>query len=357
MSYTEEGGWGALAHLARVHGTNRHMTSHALDGRLASWAEVAGEHEWQVLLLGNGLSTNVWPAFAYGSLFDHVRGGGLTAADLALFDSTPNFERVLGDLNTAIRVAQVCGVDPAPFYDRYRRIQLALGHAIRQVHLNRMRVPDASLATIRAELLNFEWVFTTSYDLVIYWAMGHGGQYAPFVDHFRWANRLEFDPARAEVFVSQLPVYFLHGALHLVVGGTGVTWKLRLQAIATLLDQFGQPIAGDPQARPLLVTEGSARDKLRAIEGNAYLSHALDLFRRLSLPLVVFGSSLGPQDQHLVDALNENPLRPVAVALPPRTRREVAARQAEIYARLEVDTLLFFDATTHPLGSPGLRAA
>ena len=105
------------------------------------------------------------------------------------------------------------------------------------------------------------------------------------------------------------------------------------------------------------MTEGSARDKLRAIEGNAYLSHALDLFGRLSLPVVVFGSSLSPQDQHLIDALNENPSRPVAVALRPRTRREVAARQADIYARLEADTLLFFDATTHPLGSPALRAA
>jgi len=50
---------------------------------------------------------------------------------------------------------------------------------------------------------------------------------------------------------------------------------------------------GDVRARPLLVTEGSAVDKLAAIEDNVYLSHALGRLRQRDLPLVVFGSSLG----------------------------------------------------------------
>jgi len=44
-----------------------------------------------------------------------------------------------------------------------------------------------------------------------------------------------------------------------------VTWKLRKTYLQTLLDQFGQSIDGNPEARPLLVTEGSAAEKLRAI--------------------------------------------------------------------------------------------
>src|SRR4051794_15070011 len=112
------------------------------DGSLEDWEDIADEHDWDTLLLGNGLSINVWPEFAYGALFDHALGGGLTEDDLALFDSTPNFERVLADLNTAIRVSEASGVDPTPFYERYRRIQLALGHAIRQVHPRLVDVPD-----------------------------------------------------------------------------------------------------------------------------------------------------------------------------------------------------------------------
>ena len=139
------------------------------------------------------------------------------------------------------------------------------------------------------------------------------------------------------------------------MGGSGVTWKLRRNAIQSVLDQFGEPIDGDPQARPLLVSEGTARDKLRAIEGNAYLVSALQTLRELELPVVVFGSSLGLQDDHLLDALNEHPKRSIAISLLPGNRRQVAARQADIYARLETDELRFFDATSHPLGDPALK--
>jgi len=321
-----------------------------LDGTLLEWEDIVDEHNWQGLLLGNGLSINVWPAFDYESLFEHATGGGLTREDLGLFEGSPNFERVLGDINTAIRVSQAVGVDPEPFFVRYRRIQGALGHAIRQVHLNRTRVSEDALAAIRAELCNYEVIFTTSYDLIIYWAMGHAGVWPPFVDLFKYGGDLQFDPDRADVYAGQVPVYFLHGALHLVVGGTGVTWKLRQTAIHTLLDQFGQPIEGDPQARPLLVTEGSARDKLQAIERNDYLSHALSQLRNLEVPLVVFGSSLSRQDQHLIDALNDHRERPIAISMRSGSRRTLAARQADIYGRLDATTLLFYDASTPSTG-------
>lgn len=326
----------------------------AADGSLAGWPSIAAGLEGAALLVGNGLSINVWPGFAYGRLFDHAKSGGLTPLDLALFDHTPNFERVLGDLNTTIRVNEALGLPSEPVYERYRSIQRGLGHAVREVHVGRTQIPEAALSAIRSELLRYSWIFTTSYDLLIYWAMGCGGRFHPFMDHFR-GSRLRFDPDKSHVESGRIPVYFLHGALHLRVGGDGRTWKLRQSLVATLLEQFGEPTVGDPQARPLLVTEGSARDKLRAVEGNGYLAHALDRLRAQELPVVVFGCSLGRQDQHLVDVLNERPGRRVAVSMVPGPKRELAAAQGEIYGRLAADELVFFDATTHPLGAPALR--
>jgi Domain of unknown function (DUF4917) len=331
------------------------MSTPRLDGTLEAWPDLAASFSGAALLAGNGLSINVWPAFGYGSLFDHARDGGLTDEDLALFAGTENFERVLSDLNTAIRVNEALSLPAGLIYERYRSVQRGLGHAIREVHLTRSQVPEPTLARIRAELLHYEWIFTTSYDLLLYWAMGCGGSFTPFLDHFRSGGRLEFRANRADVYVDNIPVYFLHGALHLVVGGSGVTWKLRRGSIQTLLGQFGEPIAGDPQARPLLVTEGTARDKLRAIEGNVYLAHALQTLRSVELPMVIFGSGLTSQDDHLLDALNEHPRRAIAVSLLPCRRRNLAARQADIYARLQTDELRFFDATSHPLGDPSLR--
>lgn len=327
-----------------------------LDGSLENWEDLARDFRESALLLGNGLSINVWPRFAYRALFDHAQSYGLSRVDLELFGGTSNFERVLADLGTAIRVDEILGLDASTAQQRYRHIQRALGAAIREVHLPRSRVPDGTLEAIREEIAGYEWVFTTCYDLLLYWAMGYGGVWRPFVDGFKFGGRLEFDPTRADVWVDEVPVYYLHGALHLVVGGSGVTWKLRRSAIQTILDQFGEPIAADPAARPLLVTEGSAREKLRAIEGNDYLAHALDRLRAVELPVVVFGSSLSDQDHHLVDALNEHTGRAIAVSMMTGAKREVAGRQAEIYGRLQTDRLVFFDAATHPLGSPDLRA-
>jgi hypothetical protein len=326
------------------------------DGTLHDWREIATAHKWDTLLLGNGLSINVWEPFGYGKLFDHARGSRIfTAEDRALFSRTPNFERVLGEILTAIRVNDCVGVETAPLYERYRNIQLALGHAVRAVHVNRDGVPMSTRRRIREAMEEFEWIFTTSYDLLIYWAVACDGRFDPFVDLF-FGEDLKFDPARSDVRAGCVPVYFLHGALHLVVGGADITWKLRRKRMDTLLDQFGEPIPGDPQARPLLVTEGSAEDKLSAIERNGYLSHALKRLEARDLPAVVFGSGLSQHDSHITDALSRNPGRPIAISMLPGRKRKLFAAQSDIYTRLEASSLLFFDSTTHPLGDLALRA-
>lgn len=59
----------------------------------------------------------------------------------------------------------------------------------------------------------------------------------------------------------------------------------------------------------------------------------------------------------MADALSENPKRPVAVSMLPAGKQELLAKQVDICGRLGAQPLLFFDATTHPLGDPALRVA
>jgi Domain of unknown function (DUF4917) len=323
------------------------------DGSLFDWQDIADRHSWDTLLLGNGMSINIWARFGYRNLYDHAKSTGLSVRERRLFAATPNFERVLADLLSAMEVNEAVGIETDPLLECYRNVQRALVRAIREVHLNQTRIPLPTRELIGNVMREFQWVFTTSYDLLVYWAMAAAG-FAPFMDHFRHRRRCEFDPTRAKVIPNKIPVYFLHGALHLVVGGSGATWKLRLRDLDTILDQFGDPIEGDPMARPLLVTEGSAKDKLAAVEENAYLSHALGRLRQRDQPVVVFGSGLSEHDAHLTDALSRNGDRPVAVSMMPGRKRELRAKQADIYGRLEAEPLLFFDATTHPLGDPSL---
>lgn len=333
------------------------MSSGTPDGSLRDWGEIEDDG-WRSILVGNGLSINVSRYFNYQSLYDEAkprRGeGGLGDKDRAVFEAfgTTNFEVVLAKLRDAVTLAEVLGRRPEPYLRRFRSVQEALGHAVRRVHIEWAEVPDETLAAIKSELRGYRSIFSTSYDLLVYWAIGCEDDYGLFRDCF-WANGCEFDPDNCEIWGSGRPIYYMHGALHLVVDGTGVTRKLT-QDEGRLLDQFGRPKEEDPESRPLLITEASARDKLQAIESNDYLSHVYDQFKDQDGPLVIFGHSLSDQDRHLVDAINNHPDRPVAVSMVRGEPRRLRELQAEVWGKLHSKEIVFFDAETHPLGDPAL---
>lgn len=327
---------------------------------LYDWSDVDDAEDWKILLGGNGLSINVSRAFDYASLYEEADksdvDGSLTDEDRRIFElfDTKNFEIVLGKLRDAIQLAELLDRKPGPYRRRYRSVQTALGTAVRGVHLEWIEIPDDVLAGIKEGLADYRAVYTTSYDLLIYWAIGHESMYGDFRDCF-WGG--SFDPEDCDVWEPGQPIYYVHGALHLFVDGEETTRKLTQRSDGrTLLELFGEPVPEDPEARPLLISEGSARDKLRAIEGNDYLAHVYETFRVEDRPLVVFGNSLSPQDRHLVDAINANPGRPVAVALRKKKDSKAMREQmAIIAAKLETEELYFFDASTHPLGSEALK--
>ncbi|MEZ5077110.1 MAG: DUF4917 family protein [Solirubrobacterales bacterium] len=333
------------------------MPRTAPDGSLRDWSEIADEG-WSAILLGNGLSVNLSRYFAYQSLYEEAkprRGrGGLSDKDRAVFKAfdTTNFEVVLAKLRDAITMAEVLGRKPAPYRQRFRSVQDALGEAVRRVHLEWTEVPDETLGAIKAELRRYGAVFSTSYDLILYWAIGHNDDYGLFRDCF-WSNGCEFDPEDSEVRAGGRPVYYMHGALHLIVQGSGVTRKMT-QEDGRLLDQFGKPIKGDDEARPLLISEATAREKLRGIEGNDYLAHVYDQFKEQDKPLAAFGHSLSEQDRHLIDAINENPDRPVAISMVRRSKKHLREQQSYIWGKLHTEDVVFYDAATHPLGSAEL---
>jgi hypothetical protein len=336
------------------------MPRHPPTGALWRWSDIS-EKNWDVLLVGNGLSINVYPYFAYTSLYgeanDSAYEGGLGLQERAVFEAfdTTNFEIVLAKLRDWITLTEVIGGDSTPCRRLFAEVQAALGRTVRRVHVPYSEVPVSTLKTIKAWLQGFEAVFSTSYDLLLYWARVHGDDFSRFCDCF-WANgRNEFDPKDCKVRADQIPIYYLHGALHLVVNGSGITRKL-IKENGPLLDQFGQANEEDPGSRPLLISEGSHRDKLRAIEGNDYLAHTYDKLKEASKPLLVFGHSLGEQDQHLIEAINSNPDRRVAISMVKGDKEALRKEQVRISSGLRTETVFFFDAATHPLGSKGLEA-
>jgi hypothetical protein len=71
--------------------------------------------------------------------------------------------------------------------------------------------------------------------------------------------------------------------------------------------------------------------------------------------MVVFGQSLGDVDDHLIEAMRRWHDRTIAISLMPGTEAEIRRRKASYIRVLPEARLIFFDATSHPLGDPALR--
>jgi Domain of unknown function (DUF4917) len=144
-----------------------HMTILAVDDTLATWADLK-DIPWTGLLIGNGASCAIWDGFKYTSLFQQARSAavthGLNAAAVAIFDKlqTRNFELVLSGLKTTSLVVDAMGQNPDPVNDLYRSTQTALVEAVKSVHVPWASIPGGSLRAIKAELLHFDFVYSTN---------------------------------------------------------------------------------------------------------------------------------------------------------------------------------------------------
>lgn len=224
-------------------------------------------------------------------------------------------------------------------------------HLLHWVHTTWEQIPNPNLKAIGRHLLEYEVVYSTNYDLLVYWSRMSVNDGVGFKDYF-WGPR--FDLSDTEISGKVTRVLNLHGGLHLY-RKVERTYKRKRQSGENLLEQFTSIF--DEGGIPLFVSEGSSDDKLSAIERNDYLSFAYSEFSRDHLPLVVFGHSLG--DEHVRAGMAGQPweTRIIAISIEPGSRAEVISRKMEVHQLLPDARLLFFDATSHPLGSAELRVA
>ena len=324
-----------------------------IDESLPDWATLA-EREWPTALLGNGLSINLWRGFQYVSLFNDA---DFTVEARGVFDEldTTNFETVLECVHHARLVAQALR-EPTDVVDQlYAGVRDTLFETVVSAHVAWDHFPEEAHRAIAHELNGFRSVFTTNYDLCLYWSQLQEGRQVDLVD-FMWNSGWTFAPSNVEVRSGRAtPIYYLHGAVHLWQDEAGLNGKWTSADSGNLLD-LASKYPADSGRRPLFVSEGTSKAKVRSIQRSAYLAFCRDTLTENESNTLVFGHSLSDTDRHVIDALDAGRPRTIAVSLfPSGDPKEVIETKARILRSLDRHKVFFFDSTTHPLGAATLQ--
>ncbi|WP_167288710.1 DUF4917 family protein [Nocardioides seonyuensis] len=324
---------------------------------LPDWQTYSSD-EWPTLLIGNGLSINLWSGFAYDSLFSEASDqGDLAGPAESIFDEldTTNFETVLECLHHARIVLKALGDDVAEVEATYGEVRDALLSAVSAAHVDWNDFPVPTHTAIATSIAEHDNVFTTNYDLCVYWSLLQSDPSVNTKDYF-WNPGHDFDPANTNATAGTTLIHYLHGALHLWQSdSTGIDGKWT-NADGGNLTRVLRNYSATSDKRPLFVSEGNSASKVRTISRSAYLSFCLDRLRDDEQNTVVFGHSLSTQDEHIIEALLDGKRKKIAVALRPSSRADaIIATKSRIIEALPGHTILFFDSTTHPLGDRTLN--
>src|SRR5262249_55595599 len=133
------------------------------------WSDLKDGTEWPTLLVGNGASVNLWADFAYPSLYEQANLS--TVAKVVFADlGVTNFERVLEAIHHAHVVVEALENPTSAIDEQYKQVRDALFRAVNGVHIDWSQITADRFDKIADVIQDHETVYTTNYDLCMYWA-------------------------------------------------------------------------------------------------------------------------------------------------------------------------------------------
>jgi hypothetical protein len=345
----------SLVRILVVRVTRYNDERRAMATRLKEWADLKDDYPWETLVVGNGLSINIWRDFAYSRLFEQASLDCVARRLFSEFD-TENFEAVLEALWHAEKTLSALDQQTDVVTKLYEKVQSALFQAVRKIHVPWRRIDRPRLQHIFDALRPYRSVFTLNYDLLTYWAAMQRGANLAIRDFF-WSDDHTFDDSDATLAEDVAGLFYLHGGIHLwqdsQSGRTG-KWTTKKGSGVTLLSSQEASVSSIPSRRPLFVSEGTSAQKMAVIRRSDYLSYALQTLSDNTSNTVIFGASFRDQDKHIATAIASGPKRHIAISVRPGTQDQNDAAIANYRASIPRHRLHFFDSTSHPLGVPSL---
>ncbi len=282
------------------------------------------------LLLGNGFSMAYdVKIFSYNALSTFIENSeDELLKQLFKRINTKNFEVIMQQLDLFADVAKVFKADKS-LIDQIKQtsenLKSSLIDAVQVMHPEHVfKIPEekslACCALLEDYLSNEGCVFSSNYDLLLYWVLmrntsknagdGFGrelenpledGEYVP--DY-----KPEYSELRWGKYKDSQSVFYLHGALPLF--DTGIDIIKEEYDGDYLLDNIKARM--EKKEYPIFVTAGNATEKLTHIMHNRYLSFCYEELSAITGSLITFGFNFGENDSHIIDAINKAAKQPIS---------------------------------------------
>lgn len=275
------------------------------------------------LIMGNGFSMAYdHKIFSYNALYDFIEKlADPTLSKLFEVIKTKNFELIMQQLDSFIEIAKAFDVEGKlieALIEANLLLQQSLIDAVSSLHPEHVFEISEEKSTKCAEffnefLLNNGQIFTTNYDLLMYWVLmrneetqGNDGFGRELLNPEAVKYNKDEPLYSDELFWlgkgKSQNVFFLHGSLPLFDTGINI-----LKEVYTsehyLLENI--KIRMSNKEYPVFVTAGNGNEKLNHIKHNSYLNFCYDRLSEIEGSLISFGFNFGEYDEHIIEAINK----------------------------------------------------
>lgn len=314
--------------------------------------EIGGNALEPTLLVGNGYSMALRPdIFSYSQLKQRLVPERFNLRDriLEIFTNlrTDDFEQVIRILQNTHYVAELYPLDGhEQVAIDIETLKDQLIEAITSGHPER---PDDGItaeqyASNKRFLSKFGNIFTTNYDLLLYWSLNRNQLTSKFTDGFKSIERNLYWEGEDQ------NVFWLHGGLHLYHSENErflnyvEVIKLRTEVAHPLIDQIREKLAVN--SFPLTVAEGDWKLKAKRISESPFLRSSFKSLSRNSRNIVTFGIGFD-QDAHIVKAILNSSSQRIFVGIHQPTITKIAEQKAKLASLIEKGkSVHFYDSGT-----------
>lgn len=285
----------------------------------------------KTLLLGNGFSIAYNPQrFSFTYLKDSAIKQGIISSDssiLKLFEQfhTSDFEKIIRLLNDYVKIDSVFNPtkDQTALRQQIEELKQHLVDTITNNHPDTVNsLSEAEYNYAMAFIKEYKRIYTLNYDLLLYWVTM---KILSGSEEYKKSCLLDISdgfgtPSNKEEYVSfrneggnSFGIHYLHGALHIFDNRDELKKLTFSRTDIPLKQQIKNNL--DQEIYPVFISEGSSSEKQEKIIHNAYLNHCFRSLKKIKGNLVIFGTLLKMNDQHIQDAICRNNCENIYIGL------------------------------------------